>query len=298
MRYNKPPLTRKEQIQKLKERGLKFEDEVKAEAYLKNISFYRLRAYTYPFQDNHDPEHPFIQDVSFDQIIHLYIFDRRLRILVLNAIEKIEVAFRTHIIYNYSLQYGGHWFTDSVLFHNETHFHNNMEKITEELHRSNETFIKHYFDKYTSPKLPPAWMTLEAISMGTMGKLFSNLKRDKLKKKTARGFGLKETNHLENWMHVFGNLRNICAHHGRLWNRRFPTLVFLPRDTLNSFIDNIHVDQNKLYAQLCCINYIIQQIAPKSNFVSDLKALINKCPMVNCRDMGFPENWEEEALWK
>ena len=298
MRYNKPPLTRKEQVQKLKNRGLRVEDEAKAEGYLKNISFYRLRAYTYPFQDNKNPEHPFIKEVSFEQIIQLYIFDRRLRLLVLNALEKIEVALRTHIIYNYSQEHGGHWFMENSLFFKDRHFQNNMEKIEEELYRSNETFIKHYFAKYSHPKLPPAWMTLEAISMGTLGKLFSNLKRDKLKKKTARDFGLKETQHLENWMHVFGNLRNVCAHHGRLWNRRFPTLVFLPHDTLHPFLDNVRIDKNKLYPQLCAINCIIRQIAPKSSFVMDLKLLISDCPMANCHEMGFPENWEEEPLWK
>ena len=298
MRYNKPPLTRKEQVQKLQHRGLVIGNESKAEDYLKNISFYRIRAYTYPFQDNNDPEHPFIKEVSFEQIIQLYIFDRRLRLLVLNALEKIEVAFRTRIIYEYSLEHGSHWFTDKRLFFNKSYFEKNLEKIEDELKRSNETFIKHYFSKYDSPKLPPAWMTLEAISMGALGKLFSNLKRDKLKKNLAQDFGLKETKHLENWMHVFGNLRNVCAHHGRLWNRRFPTLVFLPHDTLHTFLDNVRIDKNKLYPQLCAINYIIRQIAPKSKFVADLKSLISNCPMINCGEMGFPKNWKEEPLWK
>jgi abortive infection bacteriophage resistance protein len=92
MKYQKPPLSIQQQIEKLKQRGLIFHDEEKAAHYLSNISYYRLRAYTYPFQDNHDPNHPFNQAVSFDDIIDIYVFDRRLRLLVFNSIEKIEIA--------------------------------------------------------------------------------------------------------------------------------------------------------------------------------------------------------------
>lgn len=295
--YKKPALTREQQIDTLKSRGLKFNNELRAENYLTNISFYRLRAYTYPFQDNGDPNHPFVKDISFEEIIALYVFDRRLRLLLLNAIEKIEVAMRTHIIYEYSLAHGSHWFEKSELFFNSNYHERNLDKIKDEIKRSNETFIKHYFDNYDTPETPPAWMTLEVISMGTLGKLFSNLKRDPLKKKVALSFGLKKAEHLENWMHAFGDLRNVCAHHGRVWNRRFPTLLFLPYDTKYPFIENTRIDNNKLYPLLCSINYIIRIIAPKSSFVSDMKSLLDNCPMADCSDMGFPGNWKEEGIW-
>lgn len=81
MQYRKDPITIEEQIEKLKNRGLQFEDEKKAAHYLSNISYYRLRAYTYPFQDNTTEDHPFIKKVSFEQIIQLYVFDRQLRLL-------------------------------------------------------------------------------------------------------------------------------------------------------------------------------------------------------------------------
>ncbi len=295
--YNKPPLTRKEQIDILKTRGLKINNELRAENYLTNISFYRLRAYTYPFQDNENPNHPFIKDVSFEQIIQLYIFDRRLRLLILNSIEKIEIAFRTRIIYEYTLVHGSHWFKKKELFFNATFYERNLQKLKEEVKRSNETFIEHYFDNYDSPDLPPAWMTLEVISMGTLGKLFSNLKRDALKKKIAKSFGLKRSEHLENWMHALGDLRNICAHHGRVWNRRFPTILLLPYNTEYPFIENTQLNKNKLYALICSINYIIRIIAPKSSYVAELKSLLENCPMANCSDMGFPNKWEEEKIW-
>ena len=106
MNYTKPPLSITDQIAKLKERELHFEDEIRFAHHLSNIRYYRLRAYTYPFQDNTKPEHEFIQKVSFEEIISLYVFDRQLRLLVFNAIEKIEISLRTKIIYEFALTYG------------------------------------------------------------------------------------------------------------------------------------------------------------------------------------------------
>ena len=106
MKYSKLPVPILEQIEMLKSRGLLFNDESKAAHYLSNISYYRLRAYTYPFQNNNDENHPFITKVSFEEIINLYVFDRHLRLLIFDRIEKIEIALRTQIIYNFSLAYG------------------------------------------------------------------------------------------------------------------------------------------------------------------------------------------------
>ncbi|MBR5039285.1 MAG: Abi family protein [Prevotella sp.] len=88
--YVKSPISIREQVKRLKLRGLIIDDEDLTKNYLSNISYYRLRAYTYPFQNNADPEkqHEFIRkDIHFKDIIELYRFDRRLRILVFNALE-------------------------------------------------------------------------------------------------------------------------------------------------------------------------------------------------------------------
>ncbi len=108
MKYVKLPITFAEQTKKLKERGLKFESEVRAIHYLSNISYYRLRAYTYPYQDNLDIEQPFIKNITFEQIIELYVFDSKLRLLIFDAIEKIEISLRTQIIYHFALKHGSH----------------------------------------------------------------------------------------------------------------------------------------------------------------------------------------------
>ncbi|HQO50077.1 MAG TPA: Abi family protein, partial [Bacteroidales bacterium] len=86
MKYTKTPLPFTTQIEILKKRGLQFGNEKQAAHYLSNISYYRLRAYTYPFQDNNNPDHPFIKEINFEEIVDLYVFDRRLRLLIFNAL--------------------------------------------------------------------------------------------------------------------------------------------------------------------------------------------------------------------
>lgn len=298
MIYSKPPLSIPHQIDKLKQRGLTFDDETKAAHYLSNISYYRLRAYTYPFQDNNNTAHPFVRTVSFEDIIHLYVFDRKLRLLLFNAIEKIEVALRTKIAYEFSLTYGSHWYEDSTMYRVPYHFNNNIKTLYDEVDRSTETFIQHYKNTYTSPVNPPVWMSLEVVSMGLLSKLFSNLKKVPEKKKIATEFGLTKPEILESWMHAIANLRNICAHHSRLWNRRFTITPQIPYNTLFPFLKCTHFHANKLYAQLCCINYILSIISPNNSFVTELKTLLDTCPMADVSEMGFPTDWKEEEIWK
>lgn len=297
MKYTKQPLSFSEQIDKLKERGLTINDDKKAAHYLSNISYYRLRAYTYPFQDNNDCNHPFIKKISFDDIIDLYVFDRRLRLLIFNALEKIEIALRTKIIYYFSQAYGSHFHENVRLYKFQEKFDNDFDKLNEEINRTSEDFIIHYFTKYSSPANPPAWMSLEVASMGLLSKLFKNLINNPEKKEIAKQFGLSRSFILENWMHVFSNLRNTCAHHSRIWNRRFIVEPILPYNTTNIFLSNTQFHTNKLYATLCCMQYILKIISSDSDFSINLKQLMDNCPLKQEKEMGFPIDWKSEKLW-
>lgn len=297
MKYSKPPITIAEQIEKLKARGLQFKNEQKAAHYLSNISYYRLRAYTYPFQDNNEEDQPFIGNISFEEIIQLYVFDRQLRLLIFNAIEKIEISLRTQIIYKYAIKYGSHWHLKPELYSNVGQFAEHIESLRKETDRSNETFIKHYKEKYTSPKEPACWMSLEVSSMGLLSKIFSNLKKDEVKSDITTYFGLKDTDVLSNWMYCLCILRNTCAHHGRVWNRRLPPIT-IPKKTLFSYIENKRIYPNKIYAILCTILYILDIISPDHDFKKCLLKLMKNCPTLQEKEMGFPKDWQNERIWK
>lgn len=296
MKYSKEPISISVQIEKLKNRGLLFGDEEKAAHYLSNISYYRLRAYTFPFQDNENPDHPFIKPVSFEEIIQLYVFDRRLRLLIFNATEKIEVAMRTQVIHHFAMAHGGFWYMNPALFNNTAYFAEHLATLKKEIDRSGETFIKHYKQKYHDPTQPPAWMSLEVSSMGLLSKIFGNLKNDSVKNSVALHFGLKDVDLLENWMRCFSLLRNICAHHGRVWNRRMTQLSF-PRKPMFTFCETENLLRYKLYAYLSSMLYILNIISPTHSFKKNLKELMARCPMAQEKEMGFPENWKNDPLW-
>jgi len=298
MNYNKPALSINDQIKRLKARGLVINDAPFVENCLSNISYYRLRAYTYPFQDNVNPNHPFVVQVSFDKIIDLYVFDRELRLLVMDALEKIEIALRTQIIYQWALTNGSHWQIIPHLYRDPVRFSNQITNLQSEIDRSNETFIDHYKSTYAQPSEPPAWMSLEVSSFGLLSLMFLNLKKGPEKNLVTRHFGLNDVSVLENWMHCFCNIRNVCAHHGRLWNRRLTTHVKLPTNPRYKFLQNTNIYPYKLYAALSCMQYVLQKISPPCTFKDKLKALMQTCPLKQEKEMGFPSGWQNELLWK
>lgn len=301
MKYNKPAVSFDDQIIKLKARGLNFKDETWAKTMLSRISFYRLRAYTYPFQDNSDPDHPFIVKVDFETILKLYKFDRKLRLLVFGALEKVEIALRTQIIYQMAMVYGSHWHIDQNLYFDKSRAIGHLSTLQLEVDRSDETFIKHYKSKYTIPQDPPSWMGLEVASFGTLSKLYRNINNSREKKAIASSFGLQNAEILQNWMFCFSNLRNICAHHGRLWNRRLTAMPKLPYNTPHVFLDKNTINSlhhNKLYSTLCCIKYMLSRIESNYNFSKKLMKLMDNCPLQQEKEMGFPKGWREDPLWK
>ena len=315
MQYTKRSLTIQEQLQKLRSRGLNFDNEELAKAYLTNISYYRLRAYTYPFQDNENTkaDHHFIRkDIKFSDIIALYCFDRRLRNLMFNAIEKIEVAVRARIVQAYSEVYGSHWFYEETLYKHypstdrkgnaTTAYALLMEEIEAEINRSNEDFITHYQEKYDNPQLPPAWMTLEVLSLGTLSKMYHLLKKSSLKRKVARDLGLGDEKVLSNWLHAIAVWRNCCAHHSRVWNRRSIINILMPTNTYQPFIKKEvmkKLHSNKVFTVLCCIKYFSNIISPGSNLKQNILTIIEDGGnLLNLQEMGFPKEWKHLEVWK
>ena len=299
MHYTKPPQSISDQVALLISRGLVISDLATAEHFLHHISYYRLRAYTYPFQNNHDSNHPFKTGTTFEEIVETYIFDRKLRLLVFDTIEKVEVALRTQIIYQYAMVYGSHWYENSDLYRDANRQKSDLDILDKEIHRSQEQFIKHYRAKYTHPKRPPSWMALEVTSLGTLSKIYENLRLTNEKKGIAKHFAVGHPFVLESWMHTFSFIRNVCAHHSRLWNRPVITAPkLLDKSTKQWITDADTIDPHKIYATLCCMKYFLNVISPDNTFTHKIKDLFSLYPNIKPVKMGFPSNWDTQALWR
>ena len=147
---------------------------------------------------------------------------------------------------------------------------------------------------YANP-FPPTWMTFEVSSFGTLSMMSPWLRKGHARRHVANFYGVSDSV-LESWRHSIVYVRNICAHHSRLWNRRLSINAIVPRRTRLPFVA-IPSDTKKVYYVLSIILYLLQTINPNNTFVTRFKSLLAKYPSVEVTAMGFPQNWQDEPLW-
>lgn len=302
MKFSKPPLTFEDQLAKLRARGLVIDDEVTARWALRSLGYYRLAAYTLPFQQNHLPDKPFRPDASLGAVLALYTFDRELRLLVLDAVERIEVVLRTGLVYHLSHAHGAHWFMDANLFAPDFKHGEFIAQIEAEMALSPgenrpfrqhaEVFINHYYRKYGDPRLPPSWMVAETLSLGTISRLYAKLKCPKLRQTIAQAFGYNEAI-LGPWLHTLTYVRNLCAHHARLWNRQLVIKSQVPKRHAR----DVPVG-DRFYAVAFILADMLAAVESRSRWRLRLRELIENHPEADQTAMGFPSGWTSHSLWR
>lgn len=297
MKYSKQPLDYSEILDLLESRGLIIRDRNKAIECLKVVSYFRLDNYFHPMESD-KVQHIFKPGSTFDNAMDLYRFDCDLRELIFTAIQAVEIALRSKMIHHISLQYGAFWFTDVSLFRDANIHHKCMEQIMQELKRTREEFIIEHSAKYSEPEFPPVWKTLEVTSFGTLSKLFCNFADNKIKKRIAREFNLPQHLVLESWIKSAVVLRNYLAHHSRVWNRKFPIKPQMTTPLRGNWVIPPVGNYDKLYSQLCYLQYLLNVIRPCNNFSFRLKVLLTEHLNVDTSAMGFPGNWLDEPLWR
>lgn len=301
MRYAKTPLSIEEQAQRLLGRGLICEDVGRLQHYLGHIGYYRLSAYWLPFEapsaDPHKRNHTFLPDTTFDAVLKYYIFDRKLRLLVMDAIERIEVAVRTRWAGAMALRYGSHAHMEPNLFKNPWAHAKDIAKAVGELEKSSETFVIHYKDKYDAPYLPPIWAAVETMSLGALTHWFKNTKDNEVKKEVMRNLNIPTIEVLESILSCLTPVRNICAHHGRLWNRRFvmkmPIIKRLDACMLPQNAPNYQA--HYLYNYLVVMAALKRTINPRGSWLKSLSSLLTAD--IDHQAMGFPPDWKERSPW-
>lgn len=295
----KEPKTIQEQLDLLEEREMQFHDIDDAPHFLANISYYRLKGYWWEMQEDFE-EHIFKEDVFFEDIVDLYNFDRQFRLIVFNAIERIEISLRTKLIYHMSLSYGAEWYLNEQLFDSAYHHNIFVEKITADINDSSEEFIIKHYENHPDEE-PESWKALEIITINTLSKLYSNIKTQSPEKsKIANEFGLNSSKVLSSWLRTITFVRNLIAHHSRLWNRvliNSYTWTNNTRSPLLSYYPN-EERRKKIFPILSAIFYMNEKISPGNSLKKELLALIEKHPNTPLYKMGFPPKWREEPIWK
>jgi abortive infection bacteriophage resistance protein len=281
-------------MEQLKLRGLEFADEDKALHLLKYVGYYRFSGYLYPLLADKQ-QSVFKPGATFEAAFNLYKFDSELRKLIIASLEKIEVAVRSQMTYSLSTAHGSFWMENETLFVNAAKYHFTIDKIDTEMRRSDEDFILDFTSKYSNP-IPPSFMTLETVSFGTLSRLYENLKSDVAKRNIPQMFGLSDMVFIS-WLHGLVYIRNVCAHHSRLWNKLLQIQPVFPRRTQYTWLTDRNTCNDHTYYFLSMIIYLLNTVNPNHTFKQKLENLFMKYPNVDRAAMGFPANWRSEPLW-
>lgn len=262
-----------------------------------NIGYHRLSAYIFPFYKSPKSDLVLKDGTTFEQVMTLYRFDKKLRIVLFNEIEKIEVAIRS-VLANMGCQELGdkYWITKAEYFANAEKFGQTLTVIEKELASSKEEYIENFRQNYMED-YPPAWMITEVLSFGNLNYIYSNIASNRLRKLIADYFGLKPQV-FTSWLTVLANLRNMCCHHARVWNRDFMLKPTEPRKASKVWIDTSKLDKKKVFYRLCIIRYFLSAVSPNNNFNGKISDLLSKFPSIDIVAMGFCKDWKDEHLWQ
>lgn len=323
--FDKPALSVDQQLELLKERGLHIANEHKAMCLLEVVTLFRLSPYMRPFQETR-PDHAFKPGSTLKDIVEVYRFDSSLRRLVMEAIERVEVAIRAAINNHLSPRLGSGWITDPKSFHS-SYAHGELLrplrlKLADEArklererarnqrsgrsehairqhmdNRARDNYFRFYGATYNHPELPPAWAMLEEMSLGTVSTLFRAIARSRDKKAIASRFKLP-FEVLESWLHTLTFIRNCCAHHSRLWNRELPVRPALPKSwAIAKACYNLPQPSQRLYVVLTMLAYLTDLISPDTQWKARALKLLGDQDASRLRSMGFPDGWAAQEQW-
>lgn len=295
----KPAFTIAQQLQQLKDRGMLFRNEASATHFLSTINYYRLQGYWWDMQSD-IVNHIFEPNTYFETVIERYNFDRHLKLILFDAIERIEIALRTKMIYHMSLSYGGLWYLDASLFANAKYHASSLKIIRNEFSRSKEIFIVDHKSKHPNTDAE-SWKTLEVVSIGCLSRLYKNINHQ-LPEKTeiAKEMGLHIHSELSSWLEAIVYVRNIIAHHSRLWSR---SMAKRPIDSIeNPMCDWLNlpiteVQKKKPFLIISTLVYISNTVTPGYHIKDKIIELIKNSPNVPIYKLGFLNSWEQNPLW-
>lgn len=312
--YNKPHLTFTAQLDKLKRRGMQITDEPTALSYLARVGYYHLSGYWYVFREpgqlgtNILRGDNFVAGTRLSDVVDLYVFDKRLRLLMLDAIERVEIAMRVDIAYrlgtkdifaqtNVSLLDTS--FTTAVLPQTESPFDKWATKRKRSITLSSDQFVQHFRVTYGFPL--PIWVDVELWDFGDLSKFFEGM-MVKDKRFIARRYGTPHWYLVQSWLRCLVFVRNVSAHHGRLWNRNIVEQPRLPSRGQIAAFDAVLPTANttRLYPSLCVLAFMMMQICPNSTWRTRVVELMDQFPLaprISVANMGFPSDWRTHPFW-
>lgn len=302
----KPWLSIEQQILTMRSRGLIINASPQTVNALRHFAYYRLSGYSYVLRETDEKTgeklNSFKPGASFEYIVELYQYDKNLRLLVLDALEKIEISLRASVAYLIGKQ-NPLFYKDKNYFREEfwdKRYPEWIKKQEKKLKTSDEDCISHNRKKYGENI--PVWVICQSWDFGQLVWLLQMLDLNNLEV-ICRGYGFGGYQSFLTWIKCFNELRNICAHHSRLWNRRFS---FAPKKPTgkdfrapirwSAFFDQ--KERRTLFFRVCGIIHFLNFLETGSAWEDRFKNYIKMFPEaptlgVTLSDLGFTEGWKE-----
>ena len=309
----KQPTTIEQQITQLKERGMIVDNEKDLEQWLKTVGYYRLSGYWWVYEqrypDSTPRNHIFKEGTSWLQVKYTYIFDQKFRRILSTGIEKIEIAVKASWAQYLSTHYNtSHPHEDPAIFnstvcqprHSTSDNKTAFDKLIDSYQSSKEPFALHYKQNYQNISTPPIWVSSLLLTLGELLNWIKGIKRRSDKRAIFMDFPF-DYKPMQSILNNLRWVRNVCAHNGRLWNKRSP-IVFISIRSLDdrlirSSANNNELD-NKIYNTIVAMAEILKTIDPDFPFTYFIKDLIIHSKYINVKLMGFPDDWENRPEWK
>jgi abortive infection bacteriophage resistance protein len=324
MVYSKQALSVEEQADLLLRRGL-LANRDELISRLRAVNYYRLTGYLYPFRKRDaagNPTDDFLHGTDLQTVWRRYNFDRRLRIVLLDAIERIEVAVRTQLVYQFVRAHGPFGYLEKKnlpgfkrrLWWRRTwrnlksllrlkglensDYQVWLAKLRNEKKRASDAFVKHFDERYGDqhPYLP-LWMACELMTCETTLQ-FAYALEPSLVKKVAAEFGFPDEQ-LLSWTKAIFTLRNSCAHHARIWNRVFGVKPSVPGKRKNP---NWHIQpgfaNDRIGLMLTVCNFWLGKVSSTTNWKQRLFCLFDEYSEIPIAHMGLPPDWRKHPLWR
>lgn len=313
--YDKPFLSISEQLALLEGRGMLVEDRAEAEHYLRHEGYYRLSSYWHPFRvigKSGQREDPFVPGANFSDVLQLYEFDKWLRSLILSWLRGIEISVRVAV---------AHQLGEKDIFAHENPAMLNGKFVKRSSDRPGKTWHEVWLDKYRHLLLRngredfvqifidkygtriPIWVAIEIWDFGLLSRFFEGMKFND-QQAVSQQYGVNDPHLFASWLNSFNYVRNVCAHHSRLWNR---TLIRQPRipskneiPLLNHLGDQRNVSA-RTYTTLALCAYVLRKMEFRGPWLESLHTLLEKFPTGPClslKMMALPENWRQLPLWQ
>jgi len=285
--FTKQALSTPDLINFLVAKGLGVSNQAFAHSKINSVGYYRLKIYTRALEL---PSKQFIAGTTFEDVIRLYEFDRKLRLVTLDAVERIEVALRATIINVMCAIDGSHFYYNELNFEDKSSVTHARTIASKSKHLS----INHYKATYHTPLLAPIWCVTEASTFGDISKMFADLTISN-RRSVAHHFSIDEKV-LVSWFKSINTVRNICAHHNRLWNAE---LVVNAPTVARAYRTDLHNNNTRVYARLFIMMVILRNVDINcaNDWCVELKSLIASNPSISLSQMGFPANWLTRPTW-